>query len=525
MRGFGAQISMFLTAALVALLPLTSKADAELLWKNAKGFVSAQACQIVQQPDVDLRRVKPTGAIVNLQKTKAPVDSLVALNEDVFEIKGTSLPLKIGKTDVVTKGSFWQVSLTEDGQYLVYQCEEQGRQISYTVFDIFEAHSMVPLVRVGVQADETAIFQATQVYKPEEAEQKLNERALLFSSNNSSVTSSKPTVAPKILPKAQVAPTSTESQGSFDQITCFRGAGGEIFDESLTKVLFTSKANEKIIPVQSWSKNRLEKTVDGKTIGFVRVVFPDRDSSANAGFIAESAFQSRSACTVAKDDEDDDKDLRSRRRGSRGRGKQGRGGHRNSKRYAAAKRLGGAPLSAKVSVGTGAFEFPMLDRPQSSYLEGNRRFHAGRRGRLHAACDLYRPHGEAVVAIADGTVIRDRSYFYQDVFAIEIRHTNGSIARYGEVLGRAGPGIRLGAKVRKGQTVGYVGTVSSGCCHPMLHFELYSGKAKGSLTTRGKKYRRGKKSGGGNGFQRRADLMNPTALLQAWEKSDFGRSY
>jgi len=64
-----------------------------------------------------------------------------------------------------------------------------------------------------------------------------------------------------------------------------------------------------------------------------------------------------------------------------------------------------------------------------------------------------------------------------------------------------------------GQTIGYVGKVNSGCCEPMLHFELYSGKLTGALTQSGTK------------FQRRKDLVNPSALLTELEKLKFGVAY
>ena len=79
---------------------------------------------------------------------------------------------------------------------------------------------------------------------------------------------------------------------------------------------------------------------------------------------------------------------------------------------------------------------------------------------------------------------------------------------YGEITGKVAAGIRGGAPVSMGQVVGYMGKVSSGCCNPMLHFELYSGARTGSL------------SGGGK-FRRRADLLDPTQYLRRWQETQF----
>lgn len=90
-----------------------------------------------------------------------------------------------------------------------------------------------------------------------------------------------------------------------------------------------------------------------------------------------------------------------------------------------------------------------------------------------------------------------------------MRHTGGKVVRYGEVTGKAAPGISLDRTVAPGQVIGYVGKVNSGCCTPMLHFEMYSGAASGAL------------SQGGNKFNRRSDLIDPSSYLTDWEKQKF----
>jgi murein DD-endopeptidase MepM/ murein hydrolase activator NlpD len=74
------------------------------------------------------------------------------------------------------------------------------------------------------------------------------------------------------------------------------------------------------------------------------------------------------------------------------------------------------------------------------------------------------------------------------------------VVRYGEIL----PGSYTGGKtVKKGEPICKIGRLKSGSS--MLHFEMYSnGASRESLTVHHGPYRR------------RADLMDPTKLLDEW---------
>jgi len=120
-------------------------------------------------------------------------------------------------------------------------------------------------------------------------------------------------------------------------------------------------------------------------------------------------------------------------------------------------------------------------------------------GRVHAACDVYNSQGTIVYAIADGEVIDDGYPFYCETDALEVNHGD-FVVRYGEIK----PGsakFRKGQKVKAGQAIAQVGLLS---CYdqPMLHFEKYTGKASGPLSTPGNKY------------SRRSDLVDPTSFLK-----------
>lgn len=166
-----------------------------------------------------------------------------------------------------------------------------------------------------------------------------------------------------------------------------------------------------------------------------------------------------------------------------------------------------ASAPAAELVGVERLRFPLRSQPRASYKEGGRQFGARRTSktghRAHAGCDLLAPKGTEILAVADGEVIRERYYFYSGTYALEIRHSNGLVVRYGEI-GEAAPGIRKGAPVMRGQVIAHVGRLDSG--KSMLHLEMYRGTESGHLTDASRAP-----------FQRRADLLDPTRFLDEAE--------
>jgi len=99
-------------------------------------------------------------------------------------------------------------------------------------------------------------------------------------------------------------------------------------------------------------------------------------------------------------------------------------------------------------------------------------------GRYHPILRIVCPHqgidysarsGTPVSAIGDG-VVAQAGWSGGYGRLVEISHGNGYRSRYGH-LSRFGKGVRTGARVGQGQTIGYVGStgVSTG---PHLHFEV-----------------------------------------------------
>jgi murein DD-endopeptidase MepM/ murein hydrolase activator NlpD len=121
------------------------------------------------------------------------------------------------------------------------------------------------------------------------------------------------------------------------------------------------------------------------------------------------------------------------------------------------------------------------------------------RTRRHEGTDYAAAPGTPVLAAGDGVVLRaGRAGGYGNL--IELRHRNGITTRYGHLRGFA-RGIRAGARVMQGQTIGYVGSTGL-ATGPHLHYEFrVNGIAKDS---------------------RRVDLGNG-APIQAALRADFTR--
>lgn len=174
--------------------------------------------------------------------------------------------------------------------------------------------------------------------------------------------------------------------------------------------------------------------------------------------------------------------------------------------------------------------FPLDHIPTEDYHKGGKKFGAGRNyseklggRRRHAGCDLIGIEGMPIYAVDDGIVrLAQTKNFYTNekkknrkpgerifnVGSVEIVHPH-FIARYCETK-KLEPGIQRHTSVRKGQVIAYMGQMSRSA---MLHFELYQNpKDQSRLTVRDIK-------GPTRLFQRRADLLDPTSMLDSWKSN------
>jgi murein DD-endopeptidase MepM/ murein hydrolase activator NlpD len=411
---------------------------------------------------------------------------------EVLELPSIASPVK---QPLNARGTFWQTSVDDKEHYVVLSCPEGSLNVTYLAFDVYNKSSISPSAQVGLRVDQVSIFSNINVYTPDEANQMLSPVGEKLDAADSKKSAQGPSLVspakvgtapiaiPSVTPGEKSGATSDTASGvpvvtgKLEYIVCTEEDSVDVLDTELKKNLFEGDQFEVIIPSQSWN--------DKQNASYIEVQFPSRKSAPTSGWVSKSVVKLKSEClelTSNEDKPENDNNLD----------------------------MTGIVLNTKDCC-----KFPTIKRSTESYAAGKLQFRARRRGgrRLHAGCDLYRRHGETAVAVASGVVIRGLYYFYQGVFALEIKHPN-FVARYGEILGRQAPGVSKGRVVKGGQEIGKVGTVSSRCCAPMLHFEMYKGTTSGALT----RYRRPP-------YDRRSDLMNPTDYLRKWEKAQFGHSY
>ena len=147
--------------------------------------------------------------------------------------------------------------------------------------------------------------------------------------------------------------------------------------------------------------------------------------------------------------------------------------------------------------------FPLYAFPLADYTIEGREFGAARKyGRLHAGNDLLEHAGNPVYAVADGKIL-DYYPFTQGTDAIVVDHFD-FVTLYGEVSSK---NHAIGEYVKAGERIGTVGTLKNSG-NSMLHFELYTGELQGGLW-----------QPDNPPFQRRADLISPTALIRSLENN------
>lgn len=337
-----------------------------------------------------------------------------------------------------------------------------------------KVESMSFLAEVGnevpISVDAQSLRESTHVSQTVEDEQDALEQAMADAEAlQEQILADKATSAPE-----STTDTDEEKFISTEKVVCIGSSTLNVRNRDLDKVLFKARLGEKVKVFQSWTgDDTIEEVIGGVSYTFKRVEFADRESSdERIGFVAAPFIKKLSECAYLNN----------------------------------GKSVRANPVPEITGLDDPrCCDFPTVKEPTHSYTSGMRRFAAGRGGgtRLHAACDLYRYKNEPIRSVAPGKVIRNLYAFYQGTYALEVRHDGGFIVRYGEMTSKKY--FRGGQRVKMGDRIGDMGKVNSGCCRPMLHFELYKGDKTGSLSNGRGKYRR------------RSDLMNPTEYLLKWQ--------
>lgn len=329
----------------------------------------------------------------------------------------------------------------------------------------------------------------------------------------------------------QVERYEVAQKSTLRKIVCIKsGSNLTVKTDSLRENRFQVPRGTPVKVFQGWGDNRKSLSVRGKSVTFVKVQFPTLSGAKSYGWIAEQFIATPEECSgapqaeeqvneKAKEQVDQDQSEVEQQepvrpaQPTKPSPKKPTPKEENSDENEIGTSRGSQTPAGSLGESISGLNdskccrFPLNNKPTSAYTSGMRRFGAGRSGgrRLHGASDLYRHLNEKIYAVADGVVLRDSYHFYQQTTALEVKHEGGFIVRYGENTFKNPAGIRGGKRIKAGQHIAYMGKVNSNCCEPMLHFELYSGTKKGSLST------------GGNSYSRRSDLLNPTKYLLKWE--------
>jgi murein DD-endopeptidase MepM/ murein hydrolase activator NlpD len=152
------------------------------------------------------------------------------------------------------------------------------------------------------------------------------------------------------------------------------------------------------------------------------------------------------------------------------------------------------------------FCFPFTSPPSVSWRTGARYFGAPRKGtrRRHGGCDIIKPVGTVIHAVADGVLVHEETYFYSNTYYVTYQHGD-ILVRYGEIMRRSN-GKKKGSTVKKGEPIAKVGRLASGSS--MLHIEIYK---KGNLHTPLRST--------AMPYQRRSDVTDPAPYLDEWVKN------
>jgi len=110
----------------------------------------------------------------------------------------------------------------------------------------------------------------------------------------------------------------------------------------------------------------------------------------------------------------------------------------------------------------------MSDRLISGFGQRVNPFHKGLYH--HLGVDIAMPRGTTVISTADGVIVQLKKSDLEAGYGnyVEIDHGNGLVTRYAHLEDIK---VRYGAKIKKGEVIGTVGT-SGGSVAPHLHYEI-----------------------------------------------------
>jgi len=503
---------------------LRAESNSLYYWDNQSGLKSANHCQLTTTKKTNFSFEIENGSLVKTINTSGIKENseyeIVGTNPKTSSnvIRGDKVLLKEKNLDPINNrviqinkdlsnfkaGSLWKVQ--GDNEYLKLSCPEFDNKREYIIFNVYPKDGGKSIAQVGVYWDETKLFSNISTYTLDQAyslnpeirddETTVLDQIKMLSGKIIKASTKVPTdsISKDVVKSDPLAIKSENSniihQDGLDMVVCTSKSSVNIRNDQLDKIIFTAKAGEKLKIFQGWGENTKDTMIDGEKYTFQKVQFVGREEAdQQIGFIASGFVKAKSDCLYDSTQET---------------------------KPTPTVILSGEGNNFGLNAST-CCTFPTTKMVTTPFTEGMRRFGWPRNGgdRVHAAVDLYRYKDEPLLAVAPGVVIRGLYFFYLGTYAIEVVHVGGFVVRYGEVTGNSPEGLMKGVNLSRGDRVGYMGQVNTGCCEPMLHFELYKGTMTGPLSQDGVNPVDGKR------YNRRNDLLNPTPYLLKWQNEQF----
>lgn len=406
--------------------------------------------------------------------------------EDVFlKIQNENLPA-LAKTKLadVTE-TFWHQ--LRGKTFYELKCDDMKDGRDYSLFKVYKKNSPAPEMLVAVSGEETSVFEKFETLSKKLAYKYVpsyfdGEKQNVDYTNLEIASTKVSEVDVEAAPERVFVEAGDEKdQGGngIDDVVCLSTEHMNVRNDQLERS-FLAKSGEQVKIFQSFDGNlKKKKVIGGEEYTFIKVeLFQREEKDERVGWMAKRFIKPVGKCPYV---------------------------NKNIIEFNNVDTITGLD-------DPDCCNFPTVKKATDRFNSGMRRFGAGRsKGRLHAACDLYREYDEDIMTVAPGKIITSHRYFYLGTYQITVKHSGGFIARYGEISSYKAKGTNVGDKVKMGQRIGRIGKLVGIEVSPMLHFELYEGTKSGSLTD----------ISNGSKYQRRSDLMDPTKYLLKWESTSF----
>ena len=330
------QISALIALASALVFSGSAKAgDSEKwIWSDGQGFISTATCVESQSEEITFKVSEASGKSkdlvhVKIGQTKPETADLADYIVKVIRSsKEKDLPKHIG----LVRGSYWQAQM-DGSKYNTATCRTVDGKAKFVMFDVFVPGKGDPVAQVGVNSNESGIFNISKVMTVKEVEEELTKPAQavqakkavsapVASSKGSSThvsahSSSSGPSAPAIEPKDQDSVDQQESQPKssasvsvptpvkakavtkpipVQNVVCLHEGVLQVRDAKLKNVIFTAQNMDVIDSLKLAHAKKQEKQVEGVKRTYIEVTFPAKSDGQKTGWISADYISTKAQC-------------------------------------------------------------------------------------------------------------------------------------------------------------------------------------------------------------------------------------